>query len=143
MSTAQVRASIRAPVSPAGYIDAAWWPRTLDLRAELPGLLAVLWTASREVNRISYTRSAWDPAPRRLQIEGREVRLGGFDTSDPLTVRLTDAWRRERVDILVIAPDTAPAVAQEALRIAGESGDLLRADEILDRARRVAAREPA
>ena len=143
MSTAQARISFRQPVTATGHIDAAWWPRTLDLTAELPALMAVLWTASREVDRVTYNIHAWDHAPRRMRIEGRDVRLGGFDTSDPLTVRLSDAWRRERVDILVIAPETAPAVAEEAFRIAAEDGDPLRADEIMDQARDVASRATA
>src|SRR5438067_559167 len=85
------RISFRQPVEGTGYIDAAWWPRTLDLTAELPALMDVLWTAAREVNRVTFNIHAWDRAPRYMQIEGRTVRLGGFNTSDPLTVRLSDA----------------------------------------------------
>ena len=90
------RISFRQPISTSGFIDAAWWPRTLDLTREVPALFEVLWTADREINRITYNTAAWDSAPRRMIIEGRTVRLGGFTTSDPLTVRLSDAWGRER-----------------------------------------------
>lgn len=133
------RVSFRQPVASTGHIDVAWWPRTRDLTAELPALMDVLWTAAREVNRITYNLHAWDPAPRRLQIEGRTVRLGGFNTSDPLTVRLSDAWGHERIDILVLAPDTPPAVAERAFRIASEVDDPLRAAEILEHAQAAAA----
>ena len=37
-------------------------------------------------------------------------------------------------DLLVIAPDTDPAVAERALRLAGASDDLLRPEDILERA---------
>ena len=128
------RISFRQPVSPDGFIDAAWWPRTLDLTNELPQLMDVLWTASREITRITYNVTAWNPAPRRMKIEGRMVRLGGFATSDTNTVRLSDAWGRERIDILVIAPDTDPAIAERALLIAGQTDNPYRAADILARA---------
>lgn len=130
----RARIALRQPVSGAGFIDAAWWPRSRDLSTELSPLLDVLWTTGREITRITYNLAAWDAAPRRLRIEGRTVRLGGFATSDPLTVRLSDAWGRERLDLLVIAPGTDPAVAKRALLLAGEADSPYRAAEILDRA---------
>ena len=130
------RISFRQPVSTDGYIDAAWWPRSLDLTAELPPLLDVVWTAARDISRVTYSIAGWDPAPRRLRVEGRTVRLGGFADSDVLTIRLTDAWRSDRIDILVIAPDTDPAVAERALLFASEAANPERAEEILARARR-------
>ena len=42
----------------------------------------------------------------------------------------------DRIDILVIAPDTDPAVAERALLFASEAGNPERAEEILARARR-------
>ncbi len=137
------RISFRQPVATTGYIDAAWWPRTLDLTAELPPLMDVMWSAAREVNRVSYNLHAWDRAPRRMTIEGRTVRLGGFNTSDPLTVSLSGEWGQERIDILVIAPDTSPAVADQAFRIASTVGDQLRAGEILQQAKDNASHDPA
>ena len=128
------RISFRQPVSRSGFIDAAWWPRSRDLTAELPALLDVLWTASREVMRVSYNLAAWDPAPRRMRIEGRTVRLGGFATSDPLTIGLTDSGGAERLDILVIAPTTEPALAERALQLASTADNPYGAAEILSRA---------
>ena len=133
-STDLARISFRQPISTSGFIDAAWWPRSLDLTTELPPLLDVLWTAAREITRITYNIAAWAPAPRRMVIEGRTVRLGGFTTSDPQTVRLSDAWGAERIDILVIAPTTDPAMAQRALLLASEADSPYRAAEILTRA---------
>jgi hypothetical protein len=118
-------------VSSEGFIDAAWWPRTRDLSRELPPLLEVFGTAGREINRITYNVHVWDRAPRRMTIEGRTVRLGGFASSDPLTIRLSDPWGRERVDILVIAPDTDAATAARLFEIASRAGGSGRADEIV------------
>jgi Family of unknown function (DUF5994) len=133
------RISFRQPISGSGSIDAAWWPRSRDLAAELPALLDVLWTAAREINRVTYNLTAWDPAPRRVSIEGRTVRLGGFATSDPLTLTLLDAWGRERIDILVIAPGTEPAVAERALLLASVADSPYGAAEIIARASHPAA----
>ncbi|HZC53923.1 MAG TPA: DUF5994 family protein [Mycobacterium sp.] len=135
-SAQAARVSFRQPVAKSGFLDAAWWPRSRDLTTELPPLLEVLWTAARDINRITYNITAWDPAPRRMLVENRTVRLGGFTTSDPLTVRLSDAWGTERVDILVIAASTEPAVAQRAMLLTSEADSPYRADEILIRAGR-------
>jgi hypothetical protein len=128
------RVRFRQPVSSSGFIDAAWWPRSLDLTSELPPLLEVLWTSAREITRITFNTAAWGPAPRRMRVEGRTVRLGGFMTSDPLTVRLSDPWGAERIDILVIAPDTDPGLAHRIFEIATQAHSPYRAQEILDQA---------
>ena len=137
MSTTQTpstaRVSFRQPVSTTGHIDAAWWPRSHDLRAELPALLDVLWTADRDITRVTYNLAAWDPAPRRVKIDGRIVRLGGFGSSDKHTVRLSDAWRREVVDIVVVDPDTAPDEADRIFALASTSGNPGNAEQILAR----------
>jgi len=128
------RIRFRQPVSTGGYVDAAWWPRSLDLTAELPALLDVMWTAGREISRVTYSIAGWAAAPRRLQVEGRMVRLGGFAASDPLTIRLADAWGTERIDILVIPPATDPEIAHRALRYASETGNPDRAETTMARA---------
>jgi Family of unknown function (DUF5994) len=128
------RISFRQPVSTAGFVDAAWWPRSLDLTAELPPLLDVLWTAVREITRITYNTSEWNPAPRRMVVEGRTVRLGGFTTTEPHTARLSDAWGQERIDILIIDPATDPATARRVLLLASQADNPYRAREIFTRA---------
>lgn len=128
------RIRFRQPVGSSGYIDAAWWPRSRNLVDELPALMEVLWTAARNINRITYHLGTWDAAPRRMQIHGRTVRLGGFATSNPVTVRLSDPWGRERIDVLVIAPEADPAVAERALTLASEADNPLSAADILTRA---------
>ena len=141
-SSEAARISFRQPVSRSGFIDAAWWPRSRDLTTELPPLLDVLWTAAREITRFTYHIAAWDPAPRRMRIEGRTVRLGGFTTSDPVTVRLSDAGGAERIDIVLIAPTTDAALAQRILLLASQADSPYRAAEILSRAGDVHASGP-
>jgi Family of unknown function (DUF5994) len=131
-SAPAARVSFRQPVTSAPHVDAAWWPRSRDLEAELPGLLDVLWTAAREVDRVSYPIHSWLPAPRRLDIEGRHVRLGGFTHQDPSMISLRDAWGAERIDILVIPSDAGPEFARAALMLASRSGPNERAARMLD-----------
>jgi hypothetical protein len=96
-------------------VDAAWWLRLRELEAELPGLLDVLWTAARAVDRVSYPIGAWLPAPRRLGIEGRGVWRGGFTLQGPSMICLRDAWGAERIDILVIPPEAVEGLAAAAI----------------------------
>jgi hypothetical protein len=131
-SAPAARVSFRQPVTSAPHVDAAWWPRSTDLEAELPGLLEVLWTAARDVDRVSYASGSWLPVPRRLRIEGREVRLGGFTHQDPSMISLRDAWGTERIDVLVIPPAAEPDLAAAAMTLACRVGPNERAARLLD-----------
>jgi hypothetical protein len=129
-----VRVSFRQPVSVGGFVDAAWWPRSRDLSQELPPLLELMWTAGRDITRVTYHAAEWGPAPRQLRVEGRRVRLGGFSYGDPLLIGLSDAWGRERVDLLVLAPETDAGVAAAAFDLAATAGGTLRPAELLAQA---------
>jgi hypothetical protein len=124
--------SFRQPVTSAPHVDAAWWPRSRDLEAELPGLLDVFWTAARDVDRVSYPLRSWLAVPRRLEIDGRPVRLGGFAHQDPAMISLRDAWGAERIDILVIPPEAGPDLAATAMALASRSGPNARAARLLE-----------
>lgn len=129
-SATSARVSFRQPVTRTGFIDAGWWPRSRDLTAELPALLAVLWTASR----VSYSPDFWNEAPRRLQVEGRVVRLGGFNHLSPLLLTAVDARNNDRIDFLVIPPETEPRIALRALELASTADELNSPAEILEQA---------
>ena len=94
----------------------------------------VLWSGGHEITRVTYHLSSWDPAPRRVTIDGRVLRLGGFATGDAHTIKLSDAWRRESIDILVVAPDTEAALAERILLLASTADNLYSASEILTHA---------
>src|SRR4051812_3542829 len=83
--------SSRHPITTDGHVDAGWSPRSRDLTRELPALLDVLWTAAREVTRVIYNLDRWDPAPSRIIVEGRIVRLGRYHHPDPLLLSATNA----------------------------------------------------
>jgi hypothetical protein len=126
------RISFRHPVTEAGFVDAGWWPRSLDLRAELPPLFEVLWTAGRDVDRVSYSLAFWAPVPRQMRVAERVVRLGGFHAQDPSLLTLFDSSGREHVDILVVRPEADADFAMRVLQLAGGAGSIEQPDRILE-----------
>jgi hypothetical protein len=106
----------RAPIT--GYVDGAWWPRSLDLSAELPALLSVLAIRLGRIQRVSYNLTTWDTAPRRLSVDGHQVRLGGFRAQHPHTVDVIGP-DGSRLTLLVVLPETDPAIAHQVLLKAG------------------------
>ena len=117
------RVQFRQPVTRLGFIDGGWWPRSTDLTVELPPLLEVLWTAGREISRISYHVDAWQVAPPEATIEGRRVELTPDDQQNPMLISATDTGRQDIIDLLVISWQTEPDVADRMLRLASEPGN--------------------
>jgi hypothetical protein len=113
--TPRLRLKPKAPAT--GYVDGAWWPRSRDLAAELPVLLAVLAVRPGRIERVTYNLTRWEPAPSRLVIEGRAVRLDGFRSQPPDTVTVI-GQERQRLTLLVVPPETTPASAHDALMAA-------------------------
>lgn len=119
------------PNAPAtGSVDGAWWPRSRDLSAELPALLAALANRLGAVERVSYNLTAWDTAPRRLDIDGRQVRLGGFHAQHPHTVDVIGS-SGSRLTLLVLPSVTDPATAHRTLMTASRGDNVDGIDHLL------------
>jgi hypothetical protein len=133
--------TLRDPADGGGYVDGGWWPRSLDLVAELPALLTAVEAAGyREVRRVSFALSAWDgQPPRRSTMLNRVVKLGGFRSQNAAEIGLVDSSGWKRITLVVVPPESDPVVARRALDMAGLDGDQHRAREILDLAREVTA----
>ena len=116
--TARLRLKPEAPMS--GHVDGGWWPRSRDLSAELPALLAEPGLRVGPVARVSYHLGGWEPAPRRLP--DTRVRLEGFRTTDPRTLTVVGLFGARTV-LLVVPPSTADAAAEAALDEASSTGD--------------------
>ena len=112
-----------------GYVDGAWWPRSRDLPAELPALVAVLAIRMGPVESVSYNLDAWEPAPRRITVDGRVVRLAGYRSQHPATIDVLSAGHR--VTLLVVPPEATPEAAQGTLMAAGHRGNADRVEALL------------
>ncbi len=121
MATEPPRQTLRLtlkPTAPAtGSVDGAWWPWSRNLSTELPALHAALAIRLGGVERVSYNLATWDAAPRRLDIDGRQLRLGGFRTQHPHTVDVIGA-SGSRLTLLVVPPATDPVAAHRMLATA-------------------------
>ncbi|WP_157182913.1 DUF5994 family protein [Sciscionella marina] len=104
---------------PAGYVDGAWWPRSRDLTREIPRLAAMLASSWLPPSRITFAMEAWDPAPRRVSVNGRLIRLGGFHSQDEhlLDVLGPDG---ERLTLLVVPPENSVDESEQALQSAAD-----------------------
>lgn len=111
-------------------LDGGWWPRSSDPTAELPGLILAIDARRGPVTRLLLSGNGWDSHPRRLRVAGRIVHLGYF-VSQPADLLTAVCGASERVDLLVVPPDTAADVADAAMLMAATVGNLTHAQDIL------------
>ncbi|MFI9413190.1 DUF5994 family protein [Nocardia gamkensis] len=100
------------------YIDGAWWPRSGDLTAELPDLLAVLTVRLGPIWRVVYDPTCWAAAPRQTTIHGgHTVRLDSyaFELWNTMYVFGRD---NDLIVLRVIPSDTDEDIAHTALMAA-------------------------
>ncbi len=129
-----LRLKRRGPTGADGFVDGGWWPRSLDLSAELPQLLAELSSAGHDVAQVTYNPTAWKPAPRTLAGAGRPVALAPSTDQVAASISLVDSSGSKRTDLVVVPPRTDHRVAERVLALAGLGGDLRRAVGIIERA---------
>ncbi|WP_165358423.1 DUF5994 family protein [Haloactinopolyspora alba] len=114
MQAAAARAVFRPGTAGVRALDGAWWPRSRDLTAELPALVAALTGNGFEPARVAYNPQTWDAAGRKVAVAERTIRLGWFRTIDPHLVSVTGLDRWDRADLLVVPFDSDPGVADRA-----------------------------
>ncbi|MFF7309791.1 DUF5994 family protein [Streptomyces sp. NPDC008137] len=99
-------------------IDGAWWPRSYDLLAELPSLLAGLPRAWGQITSVTVNGTVWSAVPGRTLVFNQVVRLHrALAASAPHTAVLL-APGRGRWDLLVVPPDTAEEAAEPLMAAA-------------------------
>ena len=118
-----VRVSLRAEAGDgSSAFDGAWFPRTRDLAVELPELIAELDRRGLRVERFTYPLDAWSPVDRKIVVQDRIVRTGGFRSMDAGVVCLTWEGGRRRADLLVVPPETDVLTGARALRLCMRRG---------------------
>jgi hypothetical protein len=108
-----VRLQICTDAGPGG---SSWWPRSLNLTAELPALLRALWSSGRDTCAVVYNPAGWNRAPRAIAVSRRYVRLEASQNQDPHTVCLIDSSGSNRTVLQVVPPRSDRQIADAALR---------------------------
>ena len=103
-----------------------------DLTQELPALVEELHRRGIRVTRAAYNPDLWGPAPRRLDADGRTIRLGWFRNLDRQLLNMTGDSSRGRLDFLVVPPDTTAAAAEHAFSAATDRVNRQAPTELLD-----------
>ena len=114
---AAVGANVRLSLAPAlyqGTLDGGWWPRSLDVTAELTALVAALPPRVGPVDRVSLNLAAWPAHPKRVPLDTHVLRLGWFTALDPCTVILSQPAGRALI-LLVVPPAASTDSATYAM----------------------------
>ena len=96
-----------APALYQGTLDGGWWPRSLDITAELTALVAALPPRVGPVDRVSLNLAAWPAHPKRVPLDRHVLRLGWSSAFNPCTVILSQPAGRAL--ILLVVPPAASA----------------------------------
>jgi hypothetical protein len=126
--TPRLRLKPKAPRS--GYVDGAWWPRSDDLTAELPDLLAVLSVRLGRIDRVLYKFDEWAKAPAKLATGGRAVRLDGYRLQPANTIEVL-GLNRDRIVLLVVPSRTDPDRAHTTMMAAAGPDDASTVDDLV------------
>jgi hypothetical protein len=105
-------------------LDGAWWPRTTDAQAELPSLLEALGSRRGQITHVLLGSAEWDmPHPRRLAPGRAAARLGWYTSQPAGVVTIMTEFGRDRFDLLVVPPGTAPDAADAAMTAAADADE--------------------
>jgi hypothetical protein len=128
------RLRLKPKATRSGYVDGAWWPRSDDLAAELPDLLAVLSVRLGRVDRVLYNVNEWAKASAKLATGGRRVRLDGYQRQPINTVEVL-GLNRSRIALMVVPPNADPDHAHATLMAAAAPGNDSTVDSLMISAR--------
>lgn len=84
-------------------LDGAWWPPSRDAVAELADLVIALDAAQAQVSLIMLNPGDWQSHPRRIEADGRSVRVAWIGDLDPTVVIARTTY--ERIDLLMLFDD--------------------------------------
>ncbi|MBD0840984.1 MULTISPECIES: DUF5994 family protein [unclassified Streptomyces] len=112
-----------------GVLDGAWWPRSRDIAAELPGLITALTEHLGPITRVGLDADAWEGLPTRMTVDGRVVHIDSSAVGDD-TVLVTRG-EQDLFSLLVIPPHAAPDAARAAMAEAVRAGSGSQAAQIL------------
>ncbi|MFI5772237.1 DUF5994 family protein [Streptomyces sp. NPDC051658] len=118
--------------SRAGFFDGAWWPRSRDIRSQLPDLIDALTASLGPIARVGLDASAWDEVPAHLVVGDHKVRID-WSAVDDSTMIITRG-HHDHFAFLVIPPQTSAEAAHTAMTMAVQDDNRTSAEQILDAA---------
>lgn len=125
-------------------LDGAWWPRSRDISAELPGLITALTEHLGPVTRVGLDSSAWEELPTRLIIGDRVVHIDSFPVGDD-TILITRG-DGDHFCLLVVplhaTPDAARAAMARAIAADNATAEQILIDSGIGRTHPIAAEDP-
>lgn len=124
----------------SGYVDGAWWPRTADLTAELPDLLAVLSIRLGRIGRVVYSLGEWVKAPKTLAVGEHDVRLDGYRFQPIDTIEIIGLDGNEIV-LLVVSSQLEPEQAHAIMMTAAGPSNASTVQDLLTISAQVVERE--
>ncbi|WP_131739675.1 DUF5994 family protein [Actinomadura roseirufa] len=128
-----------SPGSARTALDGAWWPRSTNPAAELPGLILALQDHGpiddhRPITHVLLRVADWDDRPRRLRIDGPDdaqvVRLSWFDSLPAGLLTAIHADGR-RVDLFTVPASRTQAEAEAAMELASHPANHLHTPDLL------------
>jgi hypothetical protein len=129
---------LRLQLAPTGsapaLIDGAWWPRSRDLVAELPALVAVLDPLWGRITHVTVNPTFWPVIPRRVPVHGHVVKVGWFRAEQDPHKLLLFSYTVGRWDLLVIPPGTGAVTAARLMTTATDPSWSLTASGLIQEA---------
>jgi hypothetical protein len=117
-------------------VDAAWWPRSSNLTAELVHLVQVAQDSGFRATGIAYrVDDGWTAPPDGVAFDGRTVKVSGYHNHHRDMITLVDGISHERLQVMVVPSATPPLLARRALRIAAAHAEPIQGTELLALAR--------
>jgi hypothetical protein len=111
------------PDAPWSRLAGAWWPRSRDLSAELPALIADADRTWGRITRASVHGPAWSSLRHDQPTGSHSVHVSWFDaTQDPHAISLF-SYRIGCWELLVVPPGTAPWRASRLMAAASRPGN--------------------
>lgn len=121
--------NLQATLSRRTLLDGGWWPRSTDPTTELPQLILALNQDHSPVRRVLLGPAGWDSHPLRIPVAGR-IRFVWY-AAQPANLFFALRSNGDRIDLLVVPPDTDPATARAAMALAAQPANTVHAPDIL------------
>ena len=114
------------------HVDAAWWPRSSNLTAELGHLLQAAQESGFRATGVAFRLDdGWAAPPGPIAFGARKVKVSGYHNHHRDMITLVDGISHERLQVMVVPAATPPLVARRALRIAAAHADPIQGTDLL------------